>query len=227
MSLINKMLQELDRRHAPQSAGTPPGLVQDRSLQPVRGATPMVGSEWFWRLVAVLILITIGWIAWVAWQVTPRASVTELALQSANRAAPVPVAAAPAAASSPVAAAPPAASAPAPAALPPSPTPVLQADGAKREPERPDTRKLAMEIRTTIKERGAGAPGGTQAEPGPAPKRGASLAPVPNPEPLAKAAIKLETALASPRRALRQPDRSPSATAPRRAIARRRSSGAR
>ena len=126
----------------------------------------------------------------VVWQVTPRVSVTELALQSANR-----VRTAPAPASAPVAAAAPAASAPAPAALPLSPVPVLQVDGAK--PDRPDTLQLATEILTPVRERGARAPAGTQqAAPGPAPKRSASPAPAQTAEPLAKPAIKLETTLA-------------------------------
>ncbi|MFH1045199.1 MAG: tetratricopeptide repeat protein [Pseudomonadota bacterium] len=208
MSLINKMLQELDRRHALQPAGVTPGLVLNQSPQPVRGATRMVGSEWFWRVVAVLILITIGWIAWVAWQLTPRASVTELAFQPANRAAPAP-------ASVPVAAAPPAASAAAPAALPPSPMPVLQADVAKPEPDRPDMLKLAREILTPLRERDAGAPADTQAALGPAPKRSASPAPAQTAEPPAKRAIKPESTPAPSRpgaRASGQIDKRDSAT---------------
>lgn len=188
MSLINKMLQELDRRHAPQFAGAPPGLVLNRNLQPVRGASPMVGSKWFRRLVVVLILITIGCIVWVMWQATLRASVTELALRSANRAAPVLASAAP-----------PAASATAPAALPPLPMPVLQADGAKPEPDHPDMLKLAREILTPVRERGARALAGTQAAPGSAPKRGDSPVPASAPGPLAKPPIELETTLASSR----------------------------
>ena len=181
MSLINKMLQELDRRHAPQSAATP-GLAPDRTLQPVRGATRMVGSEWYWRVVSTLILITIGWIAWVAWQVTPRTHVTELALQSAKRVAP---------ASAPVATAPPAASTvSAPAASPA--TPASGAGGAKTQQGRPDTMKLAMEILTPIRERGARAPA---AAPAPEPKRSAIPVSAPSAEPQVKPAIKLETAL--------------------------------
>jgi len=179
MSLINKMLQELDRRHAPQSAGAPPGLAQDRGLQPVRGATPMVGSEWFWRVVAALILITLGWVAWVAWQVTPRHSVTELALQSANR--PVPAA-------TPVA--PPAVPVPVPGAPPPG-------RQAKPEPDRPDTLKLALEIVTPIRERGARAPAGV---PAPAPaKRVAPPANIPAADAQTGPAIRLETTLAPTR----------------------------
>lgn len=35
--------------------------------------------EWFWRIVAGLMLLTIGWTAWVLYQIAPRSVVTPLA----------------------------------------------------------------------------------------------------------------------------------------------------
>ena len=42
----------------------------------------LVGSEGFWRLLAVVMVATIAWAIWLMWQLTPRPAVTELALQS-------------------------------------------------------------------------------------------------------------------------------------------------
>lgn len=197
MSLINKMLQELDRRHAPQLANVPPGLTASQSPQPVHAPTRMVGSEWFWRVVAFLIVLTIVWIAWVAWQITPRGAVTELALQSVKRPVPAGFAAAPVAApvaTAPTAAVPPAASAP--AALPPPTAPAPQPAAVKSEPDRPEMLKLALEIITPLKERGArpapAASGAPAPSPTPAPvsKRADKPAPAPKLDHLAKAATK-------------------------------------
>ncbi len=185
MSLINKMLQELDRRHAPQSAGAPPGLAPSQTPQPVHTATRMVGSEWFWRVVAFLMVITIAWIAWVAWQITPRGTVTELALQSVKR--PVAPAPAPAAVAAPAATAPLAASAP--AALPPPATPAPQPAAAKADPDRPEMLKLAMEIITPLKERAARPAAAAPSAQATASKRGDKPAPAPT-DHLSKAASK-------------------------------------
>jgi MSHA biogenesis protein MshN len=201
MSLINKMLQELDRRHAPQSAGAPPGLAPSQTPQPVYAATRMVGSEWFWRVVAFMIVLAIAWIAWVAWQITPRGAVTELALQSVKRpaptAAPAPVAVVPAA---PAVPAPPAAPVPEASAPPASPgqatspqTTPPQAAVTKAESDRPEMLKLALEIITPLKPRGARpavAPPSAQA-PSPASKQGDKSAPAPTSlDHLAKAATR-------------------------------------
>lgn len=90
MSLINKMLQDLDRRHA---RAAPLGQMphpEVRAIHPVR-----TGPEWFWRVVAVLMLIAAAWTLWVVYQLQPRAVATELALRAAEsnrqRAASAPV----------------------------------------------------------------------------------------------------------------------------------------
>ncbi len=192
MSLINKMLQELDRRHAPQSAGAPPGLAPSQTPQPVHATIHVVGSEWFWRVVALLIVVTIAWIAWVAWQITPRGAVTELALQSVKRPVPAAPAAAPVAApvAASVATAPPATVPPAVSA--PAALPAPQTAAAKAEPYRPEMLKLALEIITPLKERSVRTAAATSGAPTPTSKRVDKPAPAPAPtlDHLAKAATK-------------------------------------
>ena len=36
--------------------------------------------EWFWRIVAGLMLLVIAWVVWVLYQITPRSVVTETPL---------------------------------------------------------------------------------------------------------------------------------------------------
>lgn len=84
MSLINKMLQELDKRHASQGAAAQPGSQKlASSLRPIAGGR--VGSDLFWWIMAVVMLILIVWLAWVMWQVTPRPIATDLAYQHRQR----------------------------------------------------------------------------------------------------------------------------------------------
>ncbi len=84
MSLINKMLQELDKRHASQGAtGQPAPQNLAASLRPTSGVR--VGSDLFWWIMAVVMLLLIVWLAWVMWQVTPRPIATDLAYQHRQR----------------------------------------------------------------------------------------------------------------------------------------------
>jgi MSHA biogenesis protein MshN len=126
MSIINKMLQDLDRR---QGASEPaPTLVQQvRSVPP-----PRKDREWFWRIMAVLLIVSVGWVAWIAWQLQPREPVaTSEAFKAAQNAprkapepapAPVQVAVAPA----------PVAPTPAPAPVPTETKPAAQAPAAQK-----------------------------------------------------------------------------------------------
>jgi len=115
MSVINKMLQDLDRRQAVPADGAADGGRNVRAVRLGGG-----GHEWFWRTIAFLMLLALAWVAWVAYQLQPRPLATELAQQSARArptqpaktAAPTPIAAAPA---KPVAA----------AEVPPPPPPEL------------------------------------------------------------------------------------------------------
>jgi len=87
VSLINKMLQELDKRHAAQ--GRPPTAESLRLAQNLRPVKPgRVGSELFWRVIGGVMVIVVAWVIWVVWQITPRSVVTELAYQSVNRTRP-------------------------------------------------------------------------------------------------------------------------------------------
>ena len=56
MSLINRMLLDLDRRHA--MAGADQAILP-RHVRAVEGAR--AGREWFWRIVAALALAAAGW----------------------------------------------------------------------------------------------------------------------------------------------------------------------
>ncbi len=77
MSIINKMLQELDRRHA---GANPQGQARHPEVRAV--AAPRAGHEWFWRSIAVLMLIAAGWTLWVVFQLQPRSVATELAYRA-------------------------------------------------------------------------------------------------------------------------------------------------
>ena len=91
MSIINKMLQELDRRHA---RSAPPGQSLHPEVRAVR--TARSAGEWFWRTVAALMLVAAAWTLWVVYQLQPRSIATEIAQRAAEEsrrravAAPVP-----------------------------------------------------------------------------------------------------------------------------------------
>ena len=77
MSVINRMLQDLDKRHAA-PAGPDPGSL----AQQVRPVTQQaVGSNLFWRILGGVMVVVVAWVIWVMWQITPRPVVTDLAYQ--------------------------------------------------------------------------------------------------------------------------------------------------
>src|SRR5207253_10973969 len=136
MSLINKMLQDLDRRQALAGA-TDASVVQ--AMAP--GAAQRGGREWLWRIVAVLLTLGVGWVIWVGYQLLPKPLVTNLALQPAP----------PPPAPKVTVTAPP----PPPAAVAePTPPGPVEAPPVTA----PDTLRLAREIETTMRERAAKAP---------------------------------------------------------------------
>lgn len=86
MSVINKVLRELDQRHA---IAASPNEAGPREVRPVRD--PSQGHEWFWRVVATLLLAALAWVGWVIYQVQPRRIATDLGIaagESARRDAP-------------------------------------------------------------------------------------------------------------------------------------------
>jgi len=152
MSLINKMLRDLDKRHAPQLGTAAPAGVLSRHMHAVPART--LASDFFWRTMAMLMLFAVGWVAWLVWQLTPHPIVTDLVYQSSRGKAP-----APAVLSRPD-------SAPAPQSAAPQPAPVLPAASASAasaaaQPPLPqrsekinvDMLRLATELTTPIPQR--------------------------------------------------------------------------
>jgi len=151
MSLINKMLQDLDRRHAAQ--GDAGGLAGSQNaalaqhLRPVKSERKI--SESFWYIMGALMLGAVAWMAWVMWQLMPRPLATELAYQSVQVKDGVPkLAVPPAAVSAPDS--PVAAKSPAPATIPSVLTPPVQRAAATvpraAEAPKPDMLRLATEL---------------------------------------------------------------------------------
>ena len=131
MSLINEMLRDLDRRQALAVAGgqLPPGHV-------TAVAPPPKGSQWFWAIVASLMVLAIAWVGWVAYQIHGRPMLaTDLAFKAAEERKARPPEPQPVAATTP---------APPPAAAP-------AAEPAK-ESEPPELFRLAQLIETPIAE---------------------------------------------------------------------------
>lgn len=134
MSVINKMLQDLDRRQA--LGATSEAAV----VRPHAAKTP--NREWFWRVLVVLLTAALAWMGWVAIQLLPRKPVaTELALRVAAEAKGR-AAATPAAEATVVA---PPAPQPAPAELA-APAPVVEAPPAQ------DALRLARTLETPVQE---------------------------------------------------------------------------
>lgn len=134
MSLINKMLLDLDKRHASDAMAGP--ATRGMSEHPHAVPAEARRSEFFWRFMAAAMLFAVGWVAWVVWQLMPHSIVTELAYQSTKGPA-----AAPARVELPA----PAAPGPAPVAkiaeTPPAAKPTI------------DMLRLATELTTPIPER--------------------------------------------------------------------------
>ena len=79
MSLINRMLQELDRRHA---MGSPDADVMTQQIEPV--AAGRRRRDLFWLILGLELAVALGWLAWTSYQLRPRSVVTELALRTAS-----------------------------------------------------------------------------------------------------------------------------------------------
>jgi MSHA biogenesis protein MshN len=167
MSLINKMLRDLDKRHASQFGTAAPAGDLSQHMHAVPKRT--LASDFFWRTMAMLMLFAVGWVAWLVWQLTPHPIVTDLVYQSSREKASAPAASSradPAPAPQSAAAQPPAlpagSSSAAPAAV--QPAPALPAASASvgsptaRPPQRSekinvDMLRLATELTTPIPQR--------------------------------------------------------------------------
>ncbi len=165
MSLINKMLQDLDKRHAADGGGKP--LTQQLRPVPARKHWQRI----MWEVIGGLV-IGVGWAVWVMYQISPRSVVTESAFQSrakrlqaaAGVQAPpalapaqvAPAAAVPAQAAAPQGPPSPAMPAPSPAAAVSATVPAV-AEPKSVEPATLDRLKLASEIATPFDEKGLGA----------------------------------------------------------------------
>lgn len=78
MSLINRMLQELDRRHA----DAPPDALSQQ-VQAVRIRRRR--RDLFWMILGLEVAVALGWLAWTGYQLRPHSVVTRLALQGADK----------------------------------------------------------------------------------------------------------------------------------------------
>jgi MSHA biogenesis protein MshN len=150
MSLINKMLRDLDKRHASQGGTAAPAGGLSQHMRPV--PERMLASDFFWRTMAMTMLFAVGWVAWLVWQLMPRPIVTELAYQSSRGKISAPADTAPSRSES----------APAPQAAAPQPAPSSSApDSAGAQAPLPqrsdrvnvDMLRLATELTTPIPQR--------------------------------------------------------------------------
>lgn len=144
MSLINKMLQELDRRHA---RAAPQGQTLHPEVRPVHAARS--GPEWFWRVIAALMLVAAVWTLWVVYQMQPRSVATELALRASDNSRRQ-------SGSAPLATAPAVVAQVEPPAVQAPPTPVLVAAPAPEKLAAPiELLRLALTIDTPLAPRSA------------------------------------------------------------------------
>lgn len=152
MSLINRMLQDLDRRQALDTADA--GVVRASSAKPA-------SREWFWRVLVVLLTVALAWMGWVAIQLLPRKPLaTDLAFLAASEArarmAVKPAGAPPVEATAPAPAAPVQESAPI-AVTVPAPAAEQPAVAAPAAPFS-DALRLATELQTPVLERAPAPP---------------------------------------------------------------------
>jgi MSHA biogenesis protein MshN len=174
MSIINRMLQDLDRRQGTSDPDATLAMAQVRTVPAVRK-----DREWFWRIIAGLMIVAVGWVGWIAWQLQPREPVvTPQAFRAAEKAQrqPAPAPAQPAPAPVAEAKAPESKPAPAPAPAQPAPEPL----------------KLAPVIETPIKEPAPKPAAKAPAKEAPKPAAKEPEAPAAKPAPVAQAAPRVE-----------------------------------
>ena len=127
MSIINRMLQDLDRRQGTADPDATLAMARVRTVPAARR-----DREWFWRIIAALMVVALAWVGWIAWQLQPRDPiVTEQAFRAAENAQRRPTSVADAKAAEP------------------KPAPEAQKPAA---PQASETLKLAPGIETPIRE---------------------------------------------------------------------------
>ena len=57
-------------------------MTEDATAKPARRP----GSEWFWRFLAAVMVFVIGWVAWIAYQLSPPPLATSAAFEAAAKA---------------------------------------------------------------------------------------------------------------------------------------------
>lgn len=165
MSLINKMLQDLDKRHA----GDGGGKTLTQQLRPVKAAR----KDWrrIMLEIGVGLIVGAGWAGWVYYQIAPRSVVTDLAFRS--RGPSMHVTAAPQVPAAPQALAVPPTPVPAEVAAPQLPPAAAPDLSSAKGSDAVDMLKLATEIATPFSEKPfAAKPGSTSG-------RAATAAPAP------------------------------------------------
>ncbi len=130
----------------------------DDTVAPAAPKPQKMVGEWFWRFLAVVMLMTVGWVVWIIYQINPQPLITPAGFEAAAKArasqdakgliksaAPV---AAPAAESAPPA------ETPKPAAEAPKAPAEASAAAPKEPPVNVERLRLADSIETPIPERG-------------------------------------------------------------------------
>jgi MSHA biogenesis protein MshN len=155
MSLINQVLQDLDQRNALSAAD---GTLPPQQVRAI--PAPLPDREWFWGVVALLMVAALCWVGWVAYQLQPKSVATELAFkadeEARQHAEQAPIAASQQPAQVPTADKP-AAPASSPETQKPA-SPSIEAAASVAEPPKPPTVplevfKLASSIETPITQR--------------------------------------------------------------------------
>ncbi len=155
MSIINRMLQELDRRHAAEGPPTVPGAGPGKMASTVRTVAPArTGSTTFWRISALVILVAAAGVGYLTWYAPSRQGTSSVAPPSSAPKAPTLPRA------DNIAAAPPTSSpSGAPPAAPQSGAPAAQDTQGEAIPQaKADILRLATEIHPPVPERPAPPP---------------------------------------------------------------------
>jgi len=151
MSIINRMLQELDRRHAAEGPPTVPGAGPGKMASTVRTVKEArTGSTTFWRISALVVLVAAAGVGYLTWYAPSRRATSSVAPPASVAKAP----ALPRAESIAAAPVPPTSSpSGAPPSAPQSGTPVAQQTQGEAIPQaKADILRLATEIHTPVPE---------------------------------------------------------------------------